>query len=262
MVETGTIPALQKLRDRIPPGLAAITRLPGVGPKRVRALYDQLGIDSLESLREAAESGRLRDAKGFGAKFEESVLAALEAGAAERPAPRVVLDTAMEVGEQVVAALRAHPAAVHVEIAGSARRLADSVKDLDIVAAATDPGALAAALAGIDVLETRARRARTPPAAARTRAWASTCASSNPISSATSCSTSPARRPTTWPCARPPCAADCTSPSTGSSTTPPARRPGARPRRRSTSASACRGSSRSCARIAASLRRASSRRGS
>jgi DNA polymerase (family 10) len=154
MVETGTIPALTKLRDRIPPGLAAMTRLPGVGPKRVRALYDQLGIDSLETLRAAAESGRLRDAKGFGEKFQESVLAALDAGVAERPAPRTVLDTAMEIGERVVSALRAHPAAVRVEIAGSARRLADSVKDLDIVAAATDPGALAGALAGIDVLET------------------------------------------------------------------------------------------------------------
>ncbi|MEA2178546.1 MAG: polymerase [Solirubrobacteraceae bacterium] len=152
MIDTGTIPALQKLRDRIPPGLAAITRLPGVGPKRVRTMYDQLGIDSLETLRAAAESGRLSDAKGFGPKFQESVLAALEAGVADRPAPRMVLPTALEVGNQVVEALRAHPAAVHVEIAGSARRLADSVKDLDIVAAATDPGALASALAGIDVI--------------------------------------------------------------------------------------------------------------
>jgi DNA polymerase (family X) len=154
MIDTGTIPALQKLRDRIPPGLAAITRLPGVGPKRVRAMYDQLGIDSLETLREAAESGRLRDAKGFGQKFEESVLAALDAGVADKPAQRVLLSTALEVGDQVVEALRAHAAAVHVEIAGSARRLADSVKDLDIVAAASDPGALAGALAGIDVIAT------------------------------------------------------------------------------------------------------------
>ncbi len=153
MVDTGTIPALAKLRDRIPPGLAAITRLPGVGPKRVRTMYDQLGIDSIEALREAAETGRLRDAKGFGVKFEESVLAALDAGAADRPAQRTVLPSALEVGEQVAEALRAHPAAVRVEIAGSARRLADSVKDLDIVAAATDPAALAAALAGVDALE-------------------------------------------------------------------------------------------------------------
>jgi DNA polymerase (family 10) len=154
MVETGTIPALGKLRDRIPPGLAAITRLPGVGPKRVRAMYDQLGIDSVEALRAAAESGTLRDAKGFGPKFEESVLAALDAGAADKPAERVVLSRALEVGEAVAEALRAHPAAVRVEIAGSARRSADSVKDLDIVAAATDPAALAAALADVDLIET------------------------------------------------------------------------------------------------------------
>jgi DNA polymerase (family X) len=154
LIDTGTIPALEKLRGRIPPGLAAITRLPGVGPKRVRVMYDQLGIDSLDALRAAAESGRLRDAKGFGVKFEESVLAALASGVAEKPEERVVLATALAVGEEVAAALRAHPAAVHVEIAGSARRLADSVKDLDIVAAATDPAALAAALTGVDVIDT------------------------------------------------------------------------------------------------------------
>ncbi len=154
MIDTGTIPALQKLRDRIPPGLAAITRLPGVGPKRVRAMYDQLGIDSVDALRAAAESGQLRTAKGFGPKFEETVLAALDAGVADKPAERVVLADALAVGEQVAAALRAHPAAVRVEIAGSARRMADSVKDLDIVAAATDPAALAGALADIDLIAT------------------------------------------------------------------------------------------------------------
>jgi len=153
LIETGTIPALEKLRARIPPGLTDIMRLPGVGPKRVRAMYETLGIDSLESLRAAAETGRLREAKGFGPKFEQTVLEALEAGVAEKPAPRVILPTALQVGEQVAEALRAHPAAVRVEIAGSARRLADSVKDLDIVAAATDPAALAGALAGIDVVE-------------------------------------------------------------------------------------------------------------
>jgi DNA polymerase (family X) len=154
LIDTGTIPALEKLRGRIPPGLAAITRLPGVGPKRVRVMYDQLGIDSLDALRAAAESGRLRDAKGFGVKFEESVLAALASGVAEKPEERVVLATALAVGEEVAAALRAHPAAVHVEIAGSARRPADSVRALAIVSASTDPAALAAALTGVDVIDT------------------------------------------------------------------------------------------------------------
>ena len=177
-----------------PPGLAAITRLPGVGPKRVRTMYDQLGIDSIEALREAAETGRLRDAKGFGPKFEESVLAALDAGAGRPAGAAPSCSTALEVGEQVAEALRAHPAADTVEIAGSARRLADSVKDLDIVAAATDPAALPAALAELDAIESVAAGRDAARGRARTTACASTCASSRPTSSATCCSTSPARR--------------------------------------------------------------------
>ena len=96
----------------------------------------------------------------------------------------------------------------------------------------------------------RERRARRAP----TRASPSTCAWSSPTSSATCCSTSPAPRRTTWRCARRPSAAGCTSPSTACSTTPPARRTAARPRRRSTSCSGCRGSRPSCARTAASWR--------
>src|SRR6185503_12274563 len=88
LLETGSIPAVEKLRAKFPPGLLDITRLPGVGPKRVRKLYDELGIGSLDELRAAAESGRLRDVKGFGQKFEEQVLAAFEAGVADRPRPR------------------------------------------------------------------------------------------------------------------------------------------------------------------------------
>jgi len=153
LLETGRIPSLERLRATFPPGLLELTRLPGLGPKRARKLFDELGIDSLEALRAAAEAGRLRDVRGFGPKFEEAVLAAFAAGVAERPAPRVLLPKALGIGEQVVAALREHPAAVRVEIAGSARRQADSVKDLDVVAAASDPGALVAALADVDAME-------------------------------------------------------------------------------------------------------------
>src|SRR3984957_10143550 len=76
LIETGEIPAAVKLRQCFPPGLLAITGLPGLGPKRARLLFDELGIDSPAALREAAEAQRLRTLKGFGAKFEESVLAA------------------------------------------------------------------------------------------------------------------------------------------------------------------------------------------
>ncbi len=159
LLETGTIPAIEKLRARIPAGLVDLTRLPGLGPKRARKLYDELGIDSLESLRAAAEGEKLRDVRGFGAKFEESVLEAFAAGVGEAPEPRVLLPTALEIGEGIIDALRAQGAQFgldRVELAGSARRLADAVKDLDIIATASDPPALMAAFAGLDVIESAA----------------------------------------------------------------------------------------------------------
>ena len=167
LIETGTIPAAEKLRAKFPPGLIDMTRLPGLGPKRARRLFDELGIDSLDALRTAAEEHRLRTVRGFGPKFEQSVLDAFAAGIAEKPAPRVLLSKALDLGEAILDGLRAHPAAVRVELAGGARRLADSVKDLDVVAASHDPPALAAALAELDLVETasasgeNAARART-----------------------------------------------------------------------------------------------------
>jgi len=153
LLQTGTIPAAAKLRARYPPGLLDMTRLPGLGPKRARRLFDELGIDSLDKLRAAAEGQGLREIKGFGPKFEATVLSALEAGIGERPAQRVLLHRALNIGDAIVAELRAHPAAERVELAGSARRQADSVKDLDIIATASDPGALARALCELDLIE-------------------------------------------------------------------------------------------------------------
>ena len=153
LLQTGTIPAAAKLRARYPPGLLDMTRLPGLGPKRARRLFDELGIDSLDKLRAAAEGQGLREIKGFGPKFEATVLSALEASIGERPAQRVLLHRALNIGDAIVAELRAHPAAERVELAGSARRQADSVKDLDIIATASDPGALARALGELDLIE-------------------------------------------------------------------------------------------------------------
>lgn len=157
LVEQGDIPQAAALRAKFPAGLLEMTRLPGLGPKRARRLYEELGIDSLQTLATAARQQRIRDLKGFGAKAEEKLLAAVERGAADgddgRGPRRVVLDRALAIGEQVVAALRAHPAAQRVELAGSARRMTDSVKDLDVIATAEDPRALADALAGLDLVE-------------------------------------------------------------------------------------------------------------
>jgi DNA polymerase (family X) len=154
LADTGDIPALEKLRAKFPAGLVEMTRLPGLGPKRARRLFDELGIDSLEALRSAAESHQIRDLRGFGEKAEEALLAALDAHEDGGPARRIVLHRALTIGEELVSALRADPASDRVELAGSARRMTDSVKDLDIIATASDPAALATAAAALPQVET------------------------------------------------------------------------------------------------------------
>src|SRR5919198_672738 len=79
LLETGAIPSALKLKQRIPPGLIEVTRVPGLGPKRARQLHEQLGIESLDDLRRAADAGRIREVRGFGRKAEENVMLALAA---------------------------------------------------------------------------------------------------------------------------------------------------------------------------------------
>ena len=153
LADEGVIPATVKLRSKFPSGLIAMMRLPGLGPKRARRLFDELKIDSVESLRAAAEGRQIRSLKGFGPKAEEAILAAIAGAESGRHGQRVVLDRALAVGEPLITALREHPAAVRVELAGSARRMADSVKDLDVIATAHDPLELARAAVSLDIVE-------------------------------------------------------------------------------------------------------------
>ena len=146
LVETGEIPAAAKLKAKFPASLVEVTRLPGVGAKTARRLHDELGVASLDDLRAAAEAGRIQSVKGLGAKFEASVLAALDR-LGENGAPgRLLLSKVLPVAEKLAAALAENPACDQVAIAGSARRRAETCKDIDLIATATDPAALAAAL--------------------------------------------------------------------------------------------------------------------
>jgi DNA polymerase (family 10) len=158
LLDTGTIPAAEKLRAKVPAGLIAITRLPGLGPKRARLLHAQLGIDSLDSLRQAALLGKLRTLKGLGAKFEASVIEALErmpAGVeAERGTKRLLLPDALELGQALAEGLMERESSdARVLIAGSARRMADSVKDIDLIAVTRKPVTLAKSLAKLPEVE-------------------------------------------------------------------------------------------------------------
>jgi DNA polymerase (family 10) len=146
LVEDGEIPAAAKLKQKFPASLVEVTRIPGVGPKTARRLFDELGVTSLEDLRQAAEEERIQTVRGLGEKAQQSILESLDKLGEEGPKERVLLSEVLPVAEELAETLRAHPAADAVEIAGSARRWAETCKDIDLIATATDPTALAVAL--------------------------------------------------------------------------------------------------------------------
>jgi DNA polymerase (family X) len=146
LVETGEIPAMTKLLGRYPRSLIEVTRVPGIGARRARLLFDELGVSSLDELREAATAERLRGVRGLGPKVEENVLAALDRLGTEGPAERLLLSEVLPVAAEIATALRDHPASEEVELAGSARRRAETCKDIDLIATASDPAALASSL--------------------------------------------------------------------------------------------------------------------
>ena len=152
LLDTGDIPAAQKLRAKFPGELVRFTEIPGLGAKTARKIYDELGISTLDQLRHAAETEQLRAISGLGPKAEENIARALAKHEEEGPAERILLSAVLAIGEKIVAHLRDQPGADRVEIAGSARRMTDTCKDLDIIATAHDPAAVTKAFTDIELL--------------------------------------------------------------------------------------------------------------
>ena len=149
VVEDGEMHALAKRRGLVPAGVVDFLRLPGVGPKTAARIWTQLGITSLDGLKTAAEAGRLRDLSGMGARSEEKILKALEAGVGDKAAEdRRLLATALPAVRRVVTELEAHPASIAVSEAGSVRRRRETVRDLDLIATSSDAPALIDAFCG------------------------------------------------------------------------------------------------------------------
>jgi DNA polymerase (family 10) len=141
IVEDGEIHALSKRRDVVPGDVALFMRLPGLGAKTAARIWHELGVTTLDELRAAAEQQRLRDLGGLGAKTEERILKALSDTAEAEPF-RPLLGDALPALLAVVEILREHPALDQVSDAGSARRRKETIRDLDIIATASDPPAL------------------------------------------------------------------------------------------------------------------------
>jgi DNA polymerase (family X) len=144
IVEDGEVHALTKHKQQVPAEVVEFMRIPGLGPKTVRRIWQELGITTLKGLKEAAESERLRTLSGLGPRSEENVLKALADAKRETGPAGALLGAALPTLLETVEELGTHPAALKVSEAGSARRRRETVRDVDIIATARDPDALIA----------------------------------------------------------------------------------------------------------------------
>ena len=137
---TGAIAYLEELRKELPRGVRQLLGLQGVGPKTAKLFYRELGIDSVERLEEACRSGRILEVPGIKQKTAENILRGIETwklGQARMP-----LGRAMALAEALVRALREEPAVRAIEVAGSLRRRAETIGDLDVLVTSDRPAAV------------------------------------------------------------------------------------------------------------------------
>ncbi len=137
LARTGHLPQLDELLAEIPESVLAIMRIPGIGPKKAAAVYHQLGVKTLDELKQACEAGRVRELKGFGAKTEKTILDGIAIAASA--GQRLYWAEADQIAQTLREHLRVCPGIEQLELAGSYRRGRDTVGDLDILIVADRP---------------------------------------------------------------------------------------------------------------------------
>jgi DNA polymerase (family X) len=147
LIETGSIPSADKLKAKFPATLVEVTRVPGLGAKTAKRIYDEIGVESLQELKEAAEQGRIAGIRGLGPKTEENILSSLEGVTEDGIGERLLLSNVLPIAEEICGDLKELGVASRIEMAGSARRWAETCKDLDLIATTDDPARLTEALA-------------------------------------------------------------------------------------------------------------------
>src|SRR5208337_2669965 len=138
LVSTGKLPYYEDLKAKVPAGLMQMMRVPGMGPKKVKALYDRLGIDDLDKLKAACEADQVASLKGFGAKTQQKILEGI--GFLGQIGQRVRLDQADALVQHVLDGIRDVPGIIRMEVCGSYRRRKETIGDLDILLSAKDAG--------------------------------------------------------------------------------------------------------------------------
>ncbi len=134
LVKTGKSTVYEDLKSSFPPGLFDILKLQGVGPKKVKFLYEKLNISSLDELEKACKEGKLENLEGFGKKTEENILASIEAS--RKYSSKFLINVAQNSADEIFQIILKHKNVIRAEIAGSLRRKKEVIGDIDIVASA------------------------------------------------------------------------------------------------------------------------------
>jgi DNA polymerase (family 10) len=139
LVETGHVAKLDTLRKQYPPSVVALLRVQGMGPKAIKRLRAELGVESLADLERAVAEHKIRELKGFGAKSEDKLAQTLARMKQQNSGSRTPISVALPLADRVVARLREVPGVTHAAYCGSLRRFSETVGDVDILVVATDP---------------------------------------------------------------------------------------------------------------------------
>ena len=131
LATTGKLGYYDKLKASIPEGLIAMLNIPGLGPKKVKAVHEKLGIDTVEALEEACKGNKLADLTGFGAKTEKKILEGIEFR--RNYASHHHISAALLLAEPILEQLRAHPDVIRCSTAGSLRRHKEIIRDIDFL---------------------------------------------------------------------------------------------------------------------------------
>lgn len=137
MLDTGRLAYFERLAGEIPPSLVEMLQVEGLGPKRVKQIYESLGITTLDELSEAAEAGKLRSLPGLGAKSEEKLMAGIKL-LRRHETGRTPLGDAWPVAHEILAELRELPGVSRAAVAGSLRRMRETIGDIDLLVAADE----------------------------------------------------------------------------------------------------------------------------
>jgi DNA polymerase (family 10) len=140
LVTTGSLPFYENLKSKVPPGLLQMLKIQGLGPKKVKALHDQLGITTLEQLEAACKAGTVEKLRGFGAKTQQKILEGI-AFLAEM-GDRFRIDQALAIAQRLMDGLREAPGIIRMELCGSLRRRRETIHDIDILVSSDDPAPL------------------------------------------------------------------------------------------------------------------------